>query len=82
MDNIFFLQFQNMVYKYQSTIKIMTNFVGIHGENHISQFKYFDPQKSVKGTNLKEKYPKFRKDVEYIEEHLSEYIYDFTRNEN
>ena len=39
--------------------------------------KYFDPEKSIKTTNIFGNYPEYAKEIEYIEKHLSEYLYDY-----
>ena len=76
-----YLQFEDMVYKYEETTKLMMDFIGMKSDNHTDKFKYFNPEISIKGTNLKSKFPKYSNDVKYIEENLKEYLYQFPEGE-
>lgn len=80
-DNVMYLQFEDMVYKYEETTKLMMDFIGMKSDNHTDKFKYFNPEISIKGTNLKSKFPKYSNDVKYIEENLKEYLYQFPEGE-
>ena len=76
--NVMFLKFEDMVYKYDQTAKALMDFVGLDGEKQVDLKKKFDPEKSKKGTNLINAYPQYFDQVSYIEEHLKEYLYDFS----
>lgn len=76
-DKVYFLQFEDLVYKYEETSKKLIDFVGIDSKKHIAPKSRMDPAISIKNTNLKDKYPKYRREVQYIEENLKEYLYDF-----
>lgn len=72
------LHFEDMVYQYEKTIKIMEDFVGLEnlGE-HVYVRKYFDPEISIKNTQNFRIKPEWEEEVKPIEEGLKEYLYDF-----
>ncbi len=76
-ERVYFLQFEDLIYRYEETVEKLIEFVGIPGKNHVARGKYLDPALSVKNTNLKQKYPECREKVEYIEEKLGGYLYQF-----
>ncbi len=76
-EKVYFLQFEDLIYKYEETTEKLMKFVGIDPQNHVSPKSIFDPSISIKNTNLKQKYPKYKKEMEYIENHLQEYLYNF-----
>ncbi len=71
------MQFEDLVYNYeQATLKIR-DFLKL-GDNPNPK-SVFVPQRSMANTQLILKYPQYKKDVEYIESHLSEYLFDFSK---
>ncbi|WIG78056.1 hypothetical protein KFZ67_04170 [Photobacterium damselae] len=73
------LKFEDFIYNYESTVLKVCNFTGIDIYHHESKYKYFDPNISIKNTNLKEKYNKYIDEVLEIEDKLSKYCYCFER---
>lgn len=76
-DKVYFLQFEDLVYKYDETVTKLIEFVGMNSDMHVYPKKYFDPALSISNTNLKERYLKDRKEVECIQAELEEYLYNF-----
>lgn len=76
-ENTLFINFEDMIYDYNNTACIICSFLEISYEDIISEFKYFDPKKSIKNTRKWVEENKYDKDVKYIENHLSEYLYDY-----
>ncbi|KRM54668.1 sulfotransferase [Lacticaseibacillus sharpeae] len=76
-NDTLFVQFEDLIYDYEGQLKKIIKFCSLENNSHISKFKHFNPRMSINNTNLKENYPEFERDVEYIEKHLSDYIYDF-----
>lgn len=72
-----FVHFEDLIYRYDEMLKIVMDFVGFCEEDHIYKKNYFNPQLSIKGTQLVKKFPRYSEDVKYIEEKLSEYLYKF-----
>lgn len=79
--NVFYLQFEDMIYKYNETTRRMMEFVGINSSDHVGKFTLFNPKISIKGTNLKVHFPQYEEDVKVIERALSEYLYEFPEGE-
>lgn len=78
-ENVLFVQFEDLIYKYKETTKKLIEFVGIDPEKHTKPLTKLDPVISIKNTNLKEKFPKYKNEIEYIETHLQEYLYHFPK---
>ena len=77
VEKVIRIQFEDLIYDYNATCKKLFEFVGLDTEKHTKSKTLFVPDISIKGTNLKSKYPEYRKDIEFIEQELSEYLYDF-----
>lgn len=76
-DNVCYIQFEDMIYKYDEIRKKILDFVGMDIKSHLRPYQMFNPNESIKGTNLAKKYPRFINDIKYIESELSEYLYPF-----
>ena len=74
---VLFVQFEDMIYQYEKTMEQLVEFSGIRMDNWTSPKSHFDPSISIKNTNLSAKFPKYKDDIAYIEQHLKEYLYDF-----
>lgn len=72
-----FVQFEDLIYKYDEMRTKLIKFVGMDIKNHIKPKTKFDPAVSMNNTNLKLKYPEYKKEMAYIENNLKEYLYDF-----
>lgn len=70
------VQYEDLIYQYEETKKKIMDFLG-YEKNPAREFQYFNPNISVKYTNLAPKYPQYKDDIRYIEKELSEYLYDF-----
>lgn len=71
------MHFEEMVYDYDNATKKIREFLNL-GENK-KPFSIFDPKLSINNTQLILKFPQYADDVKYIEEHLPEYLFDFSR---
>lgn len=76
-DKILFLQFEDLIYHYEETVKKTIQFVGIPEKCHIRPKSYFDPGVSIKNTNLIKKCPEYKEEISYIEEKCGEFLYKF-----
>lgn len=75
-DRILCLRFEDLVYHYDSATKKLRDFLHL-GENPNPK-SIFEPSMSMANTQIWKRYPEFKKDVEYIERELKEYLFDFT----
>lgn len=76
-DNIMSLNYEDLIYDYESTIEKLENFICI--KDHINKKRYFDPNISINNTQLINLYPKYKNDILKIEKELSNYLYPFDR---
>ena len=76
-ENILFLKFEDLIYKYDETTEKIREWVGISECNHKNKFKYLDPSKSIKNTRYWISHPEYTDEANYIAEHLKEYLYDY-----
>lgn len=71
------IQYEDLIYHYDETRKTIMNYLGLTSlPEH--EFRYFNPNVSVKYTNLSERYPKYKNDINYILDHLAKYCYSFS----
>lgn len=76
--NIRFIQFEDMIYKYEITTHELAEWVGLNEDKHFGKFMNFNPSKSKNNTRMWEKISVPRKELEYIENKLGDYLYDYT----
>ncbi len=76
-EHVLQLNFEDLVYKYDEVTQRLMQFIGLKAEDHVLPRSHFDPERSIKNTNMKEKYPQYSKEISYIEENLAEYLYSF-----
>lgn len=77
-NHILFVRFEDLVYKYEESIRLIESFVGIDSKEHIAPFQKFNPKKSVYNTQIFSRDKRWKKDIEIIEKLLPEYLYDFS----
>lgn len=75
-DNVFYLQYEDLIYRYDETKKKISDLLGLE---HEQTRTFFRPEYSINNTNLVTKYSELSNEVSYIERHLSEYLYDFQK---
>lgn len=66
----------DLIYRYDTLVKEIENFVGLKTISHIKKFSLFNPLRSVVNTRLWERYGT-PEEMAIIESELSEYLYDF-----
>ena len=76
-DRVKFVQFEDLVFKYNNTVKEIENWLKLSSDDHVKAQKIFNPQVSIKNTQTWKKYSCNPKEIKYIENNLSEYLYDF-----
>ena len=75
-DRILCLRFEDLVYHYDSNTKKLRDF--LHLGDNPNPKSVFDPSLSMANTQIWKRYPEFKQDIEYIENELKEYLFDFT----
>lgn len=69
------VNFEDLVYKYEDEKKKIDDFLGIN--DNAESKKYFDPAKSIMNTQVFINKPEWKKELEVIQDELSEYLYEF-----
>ena len=70
------VRFEDLIYNYDSEVKRIAKFLDFKEEDHISKKSRFNPEISIKNTQLFRKNG-FEREREVLEKKLSEYLYDF-----
>lgn len=78
-ENIIYLYLEDMIYKYDETVKKIEEFCGIDSSKHKRKGEVFSIEKSMKNTRLFDRYPEFKDDIKRIENEMSEFLYDYTK---
>ena len=76
-DSIMRIKFEDAIYEYELTRRRILEFCGIENANCISQYKFFDPSKSINNTQVWNRYPGNDDCINYISNELKEYCYNF-----
>lgn len=71
------INFEDLVYKYDETIKEVMNHLSFTEEMHINKKTRFRPELSIKNTQIFNSSKKYNEEMNIIETELKEYLYDF-----
>lgn len=74
-EKALYLNFEDMIYEYKTTKEKIIDFLGL--KFHNKPLEYFNPEVSKYNTQLFNKYTKYKKEIEYIEKELEEWLYPF-----
>lgn len=78
MKHVLYLSFEDLIYKYNDTLRYIENFIGLDSKDHTLKFMHFDPTVSVNNTQLwKKNTYDILTEIDYIEKMLPEYLYQF-----
>lgn len=77
LKRVLIIQYEDLIYKYNDTVKMIEAFCGIH--LHTREKKYFNPEYSRRYTQLIKNYPKDKEAIQQIERELQQYIYQFPK---
>lgn len=75
--NILFVQFEDLIYKYDETVKKIFDFCEIENSRHIAKKTIFDPNHSINNTQVFNLVEDSNVICEVIKNKLPELIYDF-----
>ena len=77
-DRVKFVQFEDLVYKYNETVKELERWLELDVKDHIRKNTTFDPSMSKRNTKTWLKYENNEKEnIKYIEEELSPFLYKY-----
>lgn len=70
------IKFEDLIYNYDKKIKEITKFLNFSSDDHINKKSRFNPELSIKNTQLFRK-QEYQEEIKIIEEKLSKYLYNF-----
>lgn len=73
------IQFEDLIYRYEKTVKVIEEFLGLDAGAHTMKRKKLIPEVSRKNTRLWEQYRGYEKEIQIIEERLAKYCYDYSQ---
>ena len=80
-DSVRYVQFEDMIYSYEKTTKMLIDWLGLSEERHHEKNKFFNPDRSIRNTQTWKKIQCNQDEIRFIEKELSEYLYNFTKFE-
>lgn len=75
-DKVLRVKFEDLIYNYDNELDKIMNFLNFSKEDHINKKKRFNPDISIKNTQLFRK-KEYQEECKVIEEKLKDYLYDF-----
>ena len=76
-ENVLFLRLEDMIFDYEKSSERIMAFLGLKKEQHKKPKKYFNPELSIKGTQLYKKITGHEKELEYVERELKDFLFPF-----
>ena len=76
-NKVYYIQFEDMIYKYEETTSKIVNWLGLSPSDHIRKKQIFKPDISINNTMTWKKYNCDLSEIKYIEKKLRDYLYDF-----
>ena len=77
-SRVLHLQFEDLVYKYDDTVKQIEDFLGLESHLHVKAKTKFIPELARNNCNLMNEYPNEQENIKIIEQELPEFLYDFS----
>lgn len=78
-EYVMFVQFEDLIYKYDDMTERIKQWLGYTETNHLLKKKYLNPKKSMRNTQLWKQISGVEKEIAYIENELTEYMYDYSQ---
>lgn len=72
-----YVQFEEFILNYDNVSKQIIEFLGL--KEHSYPRKYFNPARSINNIQIYKRYPDLKKDIKYIETHLPQYCFNFSK---
>lgn len=71
------LHFEDLVYRYEETVASILGILGLTAGDHIAKGQHFQPERSIRNTQLFLNSPAYEQEVQPIEDALPQYLYPF-----
>lgn len=79
-EHIHYLQFEDFLFNYDKIVTEVEGATGLKPENHVNQFQYLNPLRSIINVQTWLEQPGLASDIQYIESELEEYLYPFEKH--
>lgn len=79
-DRILRLHFEDLVYNYEKSLEKIKSFLNLSSEQHSKKYEKFNPNVSIKNTQVFKCYSQYSDEISIIEKKLSGYLYEFPYN--
>lgn len=76
-SKVMFIQFEDLIYKYNDTIQKIMDWLNLRSIDHTNKGQYFNPIKSMNNTMTWKSIKCDKRDIEFIERELPDYLYKF-----
>lgn len=76
-EHIHYMRFEDFIFNYNEITAQVEKATGLKKEDHIDMFKFFNPMRSIKNTQVWLEHPELSEDIRIIEGELKEYLYPF-----
>lgn len=75
--NVLYINFEDFIYNYENSIDKVIEFIGLDKSSWNKRREYFNPDISIKNTKKWLVYPQAKKEIEYIEKELKEFLVEY-----
>jgi len=75
--NVIKIQFEDLIYNYDQTTKLICDFLGLDPEKHIRKKEFFNPAISIKNTQMWKRDKGLNMEINELEKKLKKYFYEF-----
>ena len=76
-EKVLYVTFEDLIYSYDIMVEKVLDFIGIPKSHHIHPRRFFNPEISIKGTQLWKTHPEYAAQVKIIEQELPDYIHQY-----
>lgn len=76
-SRILTINFEDLIYRYDDTVNKIEEHCGLNSKDHVLKKERFDPQKSIKNTQVFRLRAQWKPELQVIENQLSDYLYSF-----
>lgn len=76
-DRVLYVQFEDLIYRYEETVKKIEAFTGLKAEDHLNPKTRLVPEKSIENTQNFRMHPEWEKECRIFKELVPEAVYSF-----
>lgn len=76
-NDVLYMNLEDLIFDYDEKTKYINDFLNLDENDHADKLKFFNPQISIKGTQLYKKLEGHKDEIAYIEKNLEEYLFPF-----